>query len=305
MPSPRRSLPLLAVLLVVAGCNVLDPVYDEGGNVGALLDDARHARSNGDFERAAALLEEAHEQDPANAEVRLELAGTLLQREGLNSLDLVSQVVDFVQTYEADEAGAAARGLRSASADSCTWGGGEPTRSFDPASFPGYQTLLAAQPVLSRVQALLAGPDGGVFPASFLALTPCTLLADGALVYDRAAVLDELYATFGGATSVRTVLLLHAVSLTLDAYVGVFEQPGLPVRWYLVGEEKRLGFCVAEEQVVALHDRTEREVARLGQALVALDLLVHDASSAPLEELRDEALALYESFEADLGALCD
>lgn len=299
----RRSLLVLAALAVVAGCNVLEPIYDEGGDVESLLDDARYARADGDFDRAADLLEAAHEQEPENAEVRLELAGTLLQREGVNALDLVSEVVDFVQTYEAPTGSATAS--RGAAADSCSWSGAEPARAFEPTSFSAYAEVLEARPVLARVQDLLAGPDGGALPASLLALTPCDVFADGAFAFDRDGVLADLYATFGTPNAVRSALLLHAVSLTLDAYTRVFEQPDLPVRWFLVGEAERLGFCVAAPQVPLLRSRAEHEVQRLGQALVAFDLLVHDAGNATIEELRDEALALYETVEADLPPLCN
>lgn len=293
---------LLAALLVVIGCNVLDPVYDEGGSVQTLLEDARYARANGDFDRAAELLEAAYAQEPEDAQVRLELAGTLLQREGLNSIDLVSQITDFMRRSLDDEAG-----HRSGSADSCSWEGLEPTRPFDPGAFPEYRAILDARPVLNQVRDLLAGPDGAILPAELVALRPCDAIVDGEVVYDRDAILDDLYATFGGDPNrVRAALLVNTVTLTLNAYAGIFEQPGVPVSWLLVGESDalRLGFCVATEDVVTFQDQITTEVHNIGRAVISLDLLVHDARSAVLTTLLDEALALYEVFEADLGLVC-
>lgn len=300
----QRSLApaLLAALLVVAGCNVLDPAYDEGGSVQALLEDARYARANGDFDRATELLEAAYAQEPDNPQVRLELAGTLLQREDLNSIDLVSQVTDFMRRSLDGEAG-----HRGGAADSCSWEGAEPTQPFDPGAFPEYHEILEARPVLNRVRDLLAGPDGAILPPALVALRPCDVVVDGEPVYDREAILAELYATFGGDPNrVRAALLLNTVTLTLNAYAGVFEQPDVPVSWFLVGEPEdvRLGFCIAGEEVVTFEDRITEEISNVGRAVISLDLLVHDASNPALAELRDEALDLYEVFEADLGLAC-
>ena len=292
----------LAALLVIAGCNVLDPAYDEGGDVQALLEDARYARANGDFDRAAELLEEAYAQEPANPEVRLELAGTLLQREGLNSIDLVSQVVHFVEEHDAGAGGQRSDG------EACTWESAEPAQPFDPASFPEYGTILEARPVLNQVRDLLAGTDGAILPAELLTLSPCEAIVDGEVVYDREVILDDLYATFDqNQNRVRTALLLNTVTLVLNAYVGVFEQPDLPVSWFIVGEgeSERLGYCVAPEQALTLQNRIDGEVSNVGRAMFSLDLLVHDANNAALAALRDEALALYEAMEADLNPLCD
>lgn len=293
----------LAALLVIAGCNVLDPAYDEGGDVQALLEDARYARADGDFDRAANLLEEAYAQEPTNPEVRLELAGTLLQREGLNSIDLVSQVVAFVREHEAEPSG-----QRSGSADSCSWDSAEPTQAFDPSAFPEYQAILDARPVLNQVRDLLAGPDGAILPPELVTLSPCEAIVDGEVVYDRDAILGDLYAALGNDPNrVRAALVLNMVTLTLNAYVGIFEQPDLPVSWFIVGEgeSERLGFCVATEQAATLHDRIDTEVNNVGRAMFSIDLLVHDAHNAALASLRDEALALYETIEAGLNPLCD
>ncbi|MDX1530608.1 MAG: tetratricopeptide repeat protein, partial [Rhodothermales bacterium] len=83
MPLLNRSLPLatLALALLVTGCNVLDSAYDEGGSVDDLLVDANIARQSGDLDHAIELLAQAYEQDPARADVRLDYASTLMQRD--------------------------------------------------------------------------------------------------------------------------------------------------------------------------------------------------------------------------------
>ena len=39
----------LAVMVAIAGCNVLDSAYEEGGSIENAIEDAQYARANGDF----------------------------------------------------------------------------------------------------------------------------------------------------------------------------------------------------------------------------------------------------------------
>ncbi|MEM1042459.1 MAG: tetratricopeptide repeat protein [Bacteroidota bacterium] len=301
----------LAVALTVSGCNLLDGAYSEGGSVENLVDDARFARANGDFERAVELLEEAFAEDPANAVVRLELATTLMQRDGLNSVDLISQVSNFISdATESAEGGFRAPFASRSQVEACSYTSSETDREvFDPTEFGGYGDIIASLPTLERVRELLGGADGSVLPSQLLALSPCEAIVDGEVVYDRAAASQEIYDTFDGDQNlVRTALQLNAVGLILDAYSGIFEQPDLPVDWYLVGSEdnRRLGFCVADEPTLdLLYDRIDGRVADVGQALFSIDLLVFDDGSETLEDLRDEALELYVTFQEDVSRFCD
>ncbi len=300
----------LAVALAVSGCNLLDGAYSEGGSVENLVDDARYARANGDFERAVQLLEDAYAEEPENAVVRIELATTLMQREGLNSVDLVGQVSDFVtEAIDSAEGATQAGDAARSGGESCSYTSSDPNREvFEPASFEGYSDIIASLPLLRRVRDLLAGDDG-VLPAALRALSPCESIVNGEVVYDRVAASQELYDTFGGnQTLVRTALQLNAVVLVLDAYSGIFEQPDLPVDWYLVGSEdnRRLGFCVADEPTLdLLYSRIDDRVADVGRALFSIDLLVYDDGSETLEELRDEALELYVTFQEDVSRYCN
>lgn len=297
--------------LVVSGCNLLDSAYNEGGSIDNLVEDARFARANGDFVRAVELLEDAYDRDSDNAIVRVELATTLMQREGLNSVDLVGQVSDFVtEAIDSAEGMDQSEDAARFGGEVCSYTSGEPNREvFDPAAFEGYSNIIASLPLLRRVRDLLSGGTGAVLPSTLLALSPCEAIVDGEVIYDREVASDELYATFGGnQTLVRTALQLNAVVLVLDAYSGIFEQADLPVNWYLVGSEdhRRLGFCVADEsELDRLYNRIDERVADVGRALFSIDLLVYDDGSETLEMLRDDALELYVTFQEDISRYCN
>ncbi len=300
----------LAAVLAVSGCNLLDAAYAEGGGVEESLEDARIARINGDFETAERLLRDAYEQDPANAVVRLELATTLMQRNGVNSVSLVADlssfVTDAVEGIESPRPGGARSG-----GEVCSYTTSDPDRAdFDPTGFEGYGEIIRSLGVLREVRDLLAGDDGAVLPASLLGLSPCDVIVDGQIVdYGQQAVLDELYDTFGGDRNlVATALQLNAFALILEAYTGIFEQADLPVAWYLVGSEdnRRIGFCADDPAALdQVYDRIDAQVADVGRALFSIDLLVRDGGDETLQDLRDEAVELYVTFQEDISRYCN
>lgn len=302
----------LVAVLVVSGCNLLDAAYSEGGSVEENIEDARIARINGDFETAERLLRDAYAEDPTNAVVRLELATTLMQREEINSVSLVADVSTFVtDAIEGIEGEGRPwdTSSRFSSGEACSYTTSEPDReSFDPTGFEGYGDLLASLDILREVRALLAGEDGAVLPASLLDLSPCEAIVDGEVTYDYDAVIGELEATFGNRNLVSTALQLNAFALILESYVGIFEAPDLPVAWYLVGSEdnRRLGFCADNPEALdQVYDRIDVHVADVGHALFSIDLLVRYGGDEALEELRDEALELYVTFQEDISRYCD
>ncbi len=309
----------LAAVLLVAGCNVFEGAFEEGnGDIDTKVEDARLARTNGDFEAAERILRDAYAEDPDNVVVRLELASTLIQREerregGINSLDAIGQVATFI-TETLDSGGGARPG--SAKAESCSYGDAEVTREvFDPTAFDAYASIEGSLPVFREVRDLLSGGDGAILPQRLLDLSPCEIVvvdADGtaSLAYDRDRVLEDVYASFeGNETFVRTALQLNAVVLMLDSYTGIFEETDdLDVDWYLVGPEsdQELAFCAPDAlSLDRVYDRVGERVSDVGRALFSIDLLVHDSGLADLEPLRDDALDVYVSFEEDVSQFCD
>ena len=312
MPLLNRSLPLatLALALLVTGCNVLDSAYDEGGSVDDLLVDANIARQSGDLDHAIELLAQAYEQDPARADVRLDYASTLMQRDELSLVD-VEQVADFI-LEQIGEGGLGARGF--ATGDSCTFSADHATSSFDPRDVSNYEEIAAASPTLGQIVELLndpASPDTPpVMPVALQEVDICTVFTDSGLVYDRDAILADLYAAFGNdAEQVHEALWANAVALTLNAYVEIFESEDLPVEWYIVDPEgsSYVGFCVAQEHVAPMKADIQAYLHDIGEATVSLDLLVYDGASATGEfaVYLQEVVDMYDSFEEGLSELCD
>lgn len=297
----------LAVLLVLAGCNVLDTAYEEGGTVDQNIEDAQHARANGDFDTAERLLRDALEQEPGHPVVRLELSSTLLQRQQISLVDL-----ERVTTHVLDEIEAVGGGARhSASSDTCTFDSSEPTQLFDPNAVEDYAEIADAAPILFEVLDLLNGvptpADPPVIPAALGEVDPCTVVQDGTLAYDRDALLDALRAQFDGDDRrVNAALKMNAIALTLGAYVDLFENDDFPVAWYLVGEEDdvRVGFCMDRDHVDPFYDRIDTNLDALAEAFFSLDLLIYNTGDEEMQELVDEAVALYETFEGSFGRYC-
>jgi hypothetical protein len=300
------SVTALAGSLVVAGCNVLDAAYEEGGSVENLIEDAAHARTNQDFERAEALLRQAYEQAPENPVVRLDLASTLMQGEALSLIDLESVTSYLLDAIESE--GGQARG---AQADTCSWNSDEPTRPFNPRAAEGYDTFADAAPVLAEVVRLLNSPASSSSPSVLLAglgeLDPCTVAQGGALSHDRDALIAALGEHFDGdRRRVNAALTMNAVALTLGAYLGIFESPEVPVDWFLVGQpgDARVGFCTDSANLVSFEENVYSNLDAVAEAFFSLDLLIHNGGNADLQVYLDEALALYATLESSFEGFC-
>jgi hypothetical protein len=299
MPS-TRTLPLAALLLAVlaSGCNVFAPFYSEGGEVDALLEDARHARASGNLNKAVELLERAYEREPSNPVVRLDLGSTLMLREKLTFLE-----VEAVTRHILDALGHgdALRGA-SAAAEVCTFEPGTATAPFNPRGADGYAQIVSARPTLRRVVELLSDPaaptEAPALPAAFTSLDVCEAITPAGLNYNRNAVLAAIRDQFSMDTQVTAVLSTASVAYTLGSYVALFEQPDLPVSWYTLPDDG-LGACVAEAQYDLLVERAQAQVRQVGRALFALDLLMLHSGQDEFAEYVEDALDLYASFDDD------
>jgi hypothetical protein len=300
MPS-IRALPLVVLLLAVlaSGCNAFAPFYSEGGDVAALLEDARHARAAGNLNKAIELLERAYEREPSNPFVRLDLGATLMQRERLTFLE-----VEAVTRHVLDALGHGAA-ARPVATEVCTFEPGTATGVFDPRGADGYAQIVSARPTLRRVVELLSDPaaptEAPALPTAFTSLDVCEAITPAGLNYNRNAVLAAIRDQFSTDTQVTAALSTASVAYTLGSYVALFEQPDLPVAWYTLPEDG-LGACVAEAQYDLLVERAQAEVRQVGRALFALDLLMLHSSQDVFAEYIEDALDLYASFDdADLS----
>ncbi len=309
LSTPRRALlGVLGLALgatgVLTGCNALDPFYDEGGSIENLVDDARFARDNGDFDRAVDLLEDAFEHDDENPEVRLELSSTLMQRDNLNLLDLERVTQHLLSAVESE----AGTGMRGFAADTCTFDAGEAAVPFDPTAVEDYDDITGAGATLARVTELLnehEGIESPGMPTELTSLNICSAIDGGTLNYDRDAVLAAVNDRFGDDAAATRALTVNAVALTLQAYVALFEQPDLPVDWFIVDGDD-LGACMAESQFDLFVERAQGEVDRVGQALISLDLLLQNTGNDEYAEYVDDALEVYQTVEtAELNPCFD
>lgn len=173
MPSRSVILLVLCSALVLGGCNVFETFYEEGTSSSAevLLQDARAALERGDAEKAKAYLQRAHENDPSNAEVRVELSAVELQANDITVLG-IKALADHIQDAAADG------GQRSLTPDAPLVAAGTHTFNntvrvcnFDEARYPearvfeytaleAFERIQQREAVLARVHELLREIDG-------------------------------------------------------------------------------------------------------------------------------------------------
>ena len=297
----------LAALLVIAGCNVLDAAYQEGGSVENLIEDAYYARVNEDFDHSEELLREAFDLAPDHPKVRLDLASTLMQGAEINLLDLEAVTTHLLTEIETETGQG-----RGTPGDTCTWTSDEATRPFDPRVAEGYEDLVATAPVITEVLRLLNDPatptSQPVLPAGLSELDPCSVVDGGTLSYDRDALLGTLYDHFGrDDLRINTALTINAVALTLGAYLGIFESPDLTVDWFLIGEagDARIGFCTDRASLVTFEEEVDTHLDAIAQTYFSLDLLLYNGGSTELRTYLNDALDFYSTLEASFDGFCE
>ena len=297
----------LATVLVIAGCNVLDAAYEEGGSVDNLIEDAYYARINEDFEQSEELLREAFDLAPEHPTVRLDLASTLMQSSEINLLDLEAVTTHLLAEIETETG--QGRGMQT---DTCTWTTDDPTRRFDPRVAEGYDELVATAPVLTEVIALLNDPASRtsppVLPAGLGDVDLCSVVDGGELSYDRDGLLASLSEHFEGDTRrVSSALTINAVALTLGAYLSLFESQDVPVDWYLVGEpgQASVGFCTDRDYLVTFEENVDTQLDAIVQTYFSLDLLLYNGGSTELQTYLDDALEFYITLEESFDGFCE
>lgn len=294
---------LVVTATLLAGCNLFEPVFDGADNVEALLEDARAARANGDYPKAIELLELALAIEPSHPVVRFELGTTLLRRDRLD-LTTLEQVTSHLISARG---GRGAGGGSAGDGQVCTFPADAAIEPFDPREVDDFEQLSNARPTLVWVIELLNDPsspgESPAMPPELTDLDVCEVLHPTGLDYDRQLVLDALLAQFESPEQVTGALVTNAVAQTLTSYVNLFEQPDIPVDWFIV-DNTDVGACVAEADYDLFVGRARAEVQRAGEALISLDMLVFHTGNGHYEVIVDDAIEVYHILESEDVSPC-
>ena len=282
-----RTLLAFLLLLPLAAC---DETTGLDASVDVVVDDAVAARESGDLPTAVALLEGAFERAPQDAEVRVELATTLLQRDGLDLLDL-DRVSRFLATASGAESASARRGGCAAASD--------PTaRRFDPTAVEGFDELVANAATLARAGDLLRP----VVPAAVQGFDVCTSVKGGALRYDRAGALAALAGHGLSEQQQARALAVNALARFLNAYRFIADEMPQQAAWYRLADGS-ITICVDDPD--ALRQSAEAAVRDVGEAVLSLDaratLLGAESVAA---EVVEQALDAYQDLRDAVADHC-
>ncbi|WP_420456353.1 tetratricopeptide repeat protein [Rubrivirga sp.] len=290
----RPLLLLLAALclLPLAGCDETASLLSVDEGVEVAVEDAVLARDRGDFAQAVDLLERAHDAEPENAVVRVELATTLLQRDGIDLIDL-DRIGQFLTTAGGERPSApAARG------GSCSVATDPSAQAFDPADVAGFDDLVAASATLAEASDLL----DGVLPAVLTSFDLCTTVVDGALSYDRDGALADLAARGLTRDQMAQALAVSALTTFVEAYVFVAEALPETTTWYRLADGS-VAICAEDE--AALQAQAEGPIRGIGQALLALDARAALLGSGSVAaEIVGTALDVYNDLQDAVADYC-
>ena len=285
---------LVVLLLPLSAC---DETGAMATDVEAAVQDAQIARQSGDYERAVTILEDAFAQEPANAAVRVELATTLLERDGIDLLD-VDRIAQFITEEATGSARQASAGVARSGA-ACVYAADPGAESFELTAIEGFADLVAEVASIDRASDLL----GTVIPSEIGQFDLCSNVVDGELTYDRAAAIDALRAQGLSETQVRQVLAVNALANVIDAYLYVSTELVQDVTWYRLGDGS-IAICADDPE--ALQADAEEAVADFGAAVLSLDarasLLGGDSAASELVDLAKDA---FQELRDAIGDYCD
>lgn len=291
MPTLRSLLAALA-LLPLAACDETGGALTD--DVQTAIDDAVIARTNGDHDVAAVILRRALDQEPENAEVRVELATTLLDQGGVDLLDL-----DRIARFVTEQAGTGRRAsVARASGGVCRYASDPTATPFELEDVDGYPELQAEVDRIREADETL----DPVIPASLQSFDVCTSVVDGALAYDRDGGIRDLHDQDLTETQVRQALAVNGLTQLVSSYTHLAEAAEDNVTWYRLADGS-IDVCADDE--AALEARAEEATAGFGEALLSLDarafLLGEDSAAGDIVGL---VLSAYDDFEGVLGDYC-
>ena len=290
MPRLRTLLVALA-LLPLAAC---DETGAASADVETAVDDAVLERSRGNHEAAAVILRRALDRGPENAEVRVELATTLLDQGGVDLLDL-----DRLARFVTDQAGSARRPAARAAGGACRYAGDPTATPFELSDVEGYPELEA------EVERIREADDtlDPVIPAALQSFDVCSSVVGGSLVYDRDGAVRDLRDQDLTETQVRQALAVNGLTQLVSAYTDLSESAEGNVTWYRL-EDGTIDVCADDEDALAA--RAEEAAVGFGEAILSLDaraFLLGEGSAAG--DVVALALGAYDDFEDAIGDYCE
>lgn len=260
----------LATIVATAPLVACDQTGDlTSGTEAQLLENARAARTSGDYATAIRVLDAARAAYPQSAAVRVEYAVTLGDRDGINLFDL-----DRVARFLTDEGHApvapAPSPTMSVGPLSCPYALDPTAVVFDPTDYPGFPELEADAAAIEQTLALL----DPVIPDAIQTFGLCTAVTDGPdgprLNYAPAAALAEMRALGLSDEQIASALASNAVARFLHAYLTVTTTLTQETTWYRFDSGRRVGVCADDPDL--LQAEAEDAVADLGEAVFSLDL---------------------------------
>ena len=292
---------LVLALLPLAACDETSSVATTPEDA---IADAAAAGRNGDFERAADILERALDENPDSAPLRVELGRTLLERDGVDILDL-----DRVASYlvEGEAGGAVAAPASNASkSGSCRFADEPGAVEFDPRGVAGYPDLSAQRATIEYVLALIApvmpaelqpgSSDAAFCGAIDTSTTPSTF------GYDAPAAAAALRALGLSDDQIGALLTTNALARFTLAYLDATEGLDQQTTWYRLADGG-IGVCAEDE--AALEEDARASVANALESIFSLHLRasVFQPGSAS-EDLLEVVTDAFEEVRDGFGDYC-
>lgn len=250
-------------LVFLAGCNVFEGLYDEGGSddPDVLIADADAALQRGESDKAVQYLEKAFEARPEDPVIRTKLSTALLQQADIDVITMVNLAQDVTGTQNGSKTGLAFSGsaLKSGSQLACNFTSAA-VEQIDLTQNPSYQEVAQHVATLIRVKALL---DAVVSSSDKLSSMPPQL--------QNAALLSQ------AITTVLIVLFdIQEKSDELGATI-----------WRLANED--VGLC-AEDEAALLEIQMFVKCEQIPEMQNALDLLLQRLDGEGEESAAKEAI---------------
>lgn len=291
---------LLVCVLLVAGCNVYEGLYEEGAsdNPEVLLQDGRNALQQKRPTEAIAYLrkalEKANDQPVLRKQIEIKLATAVLQEYEIDALSFSR----IARKLSGDDAVGKVIASKTQS-QTCNFPEHHGRTAFDPREGINFERIGsdAGIDALNEAQALIAR----VFSGEETTADPTFPCEEEAL---NAAIADLQDSEMSNA-EISEALVNYAIALTTQAYLEIVDAGGSDASFYYAtppGGADYIGTCFTNAQ--SCEDTITSTTANLSRFDCATRIFQKRAElldSSNAEELADLAREGYESLEVGVG----